>query len=212
MSVATLRERVHALAGKPTTPALLCITGASGAGKTAALCALRERIEARVLPTLAFDSLGVPSADEMQAAWDSPRGWQKAMTYHWIYTAKHVYRTHPLVVIEGSFDPQYAIAACSAHRVKFAVVLLHADDGVRRERLAKRGQPDLATTDMDSWATYLHEQTTSLGGAVVDASPAIEQVVDAICTHALPLVEPRDDEPADARDRIRTRRITRLGN
>ncbi len=212
MSVATLRERVHALAGKPSTPALLCITGASGAGKTAALCALRERIEARVLPTLAFDSLGVPSTDEMHAAWDSPRGWQKAMTYHWIYTAKHVYRTHPLVVIEGSFDPQYAIAACSAHRVRFAVVLLHADDGVRRDRLAKRGQAELSTDEMDNWATYLHEQTTSLGGAVVDASPALEQVVDAICMHALPLVEPRDDDPAEARDRVRTRRITRLGN
>jgi hypothetical protein len=115
-------------------------------------------------------------------------------------------------VIEGSFDPQYAIAACSAHRVRFAVVLLHADDGVRRDRLAKRGQAELATNEMENWATYLHEQTTSLGGAVVDASPALEQVVDAICMHALPLVEPRDDDPAEARDRVRTRRITRLGN
>src|SRR5690606_29703532 len=131
MSVTTLREHVAHLAGKPTTPALLCITGASGAGKTAALAAIRERIEPRLLPALAFDGLGVPSTEEMQAAWESPRGGQRAMTYHWVYTAKHVYRTHPLVVIEGSFDPQYAIAACSAHRVRFAVVLLHADDRVR---------------------------------------------------------------------------------
>lgn len=212
MSVATLRERVMAQAGKPATPALLCITGASGAGKTTAVQALRSRIEPRVLPALAFDSLGVPSHDEMIAAWESPRGWQKAMTYHWVHTAKHVYRTHPLVVIEGSFDPQYAIAACSAHRVRFAVVLLHTDAAVLRERLAKRGQPELATDEIMTWASYLHESTQQLGGVVVDASPAIEQVVDAICVHALPLVEPPDDEPRDPRDRVRTKRITRIGN
>lgn len=208
MSVTTLRERVAGLAGKPTTPALLCITGASGAGKTAALGAIRERIEARLLPALAFDSLGVPSTDEMQAAWDSPRGWQKAMTYHWVYTAKHVYRTHPLVVLEGSFDPQYAIAACSAHRVRFAVVLLHADDAVLRERLAARGQPELATDEMASWASYLRESAQQLGGAVVDACGPLERVVDAICVHALPLLEPREDDASDPRARLRARRIT----
>jgi hypothetical protein len=212
MSVATLRERVMHLVGKPTTPALLCITGASGAGKTTALHALRSRIEPRALPTLAFDSLGVPSDDEMHAAWESPRGWQKSMTYHWVHTAKHVYRTHPLVVLEGQFDPQYAIAACSAHRIRFAVVLLHATDDIRRERLAKRGQPELATDDMTTWASYLRESTQQLGGAIVDAAPAIEQVLDAICAHALPLVEPRDEEPLDPRERVRTKRITRIGN
>jgi hypothetical protein len=212
MSVATLRERVMHLVGKPTTPALLCITGASGAGKTTALLALRERLDARVLPTLAFDSLGVPSHDEMHAAWESPRGWQKAMTYHWVHTAKHVYRTHPLVVLEGQFDPQYAIAACSAHRLRFAVVLLHAADEVRRDRLAARRQPELANDEMNTWASYLHESTQQLGGVVVDATRAINEVVDAICVHALPLVEARDDDPQDPRERVRTKRITRIGN
>jgi broad-specificity NMP kinase len=212
MSVTTLRERVAGLAGKPSTPALLCITGASGAGKTAALGALRDRIEPRVLPTIAFDSMGVPSQDEMHAAWESPRGWQKAMTYHWVYTAKQVYRTHPLVVLEGSFDPQYAIAACSAHRLRFAVVLLHADDAVLRDRLAARGQPELASDEMTSWASYLHEQTQVLGGAVVDAAPALDEVVDAICVHAIPLVEPRDEAPSDPRERMRWKRTTRPDN
>lgn len=194
-----------ALAGQPTTPAVLCITGASGVGKSAALDVLRARIEPRVLPTLAFDSLGVPSEDEMHAGWDSPRGWQKAMTYHWVYTAKHVYRTHPLVVIEGQFDPQYAIAACSAHRLRFAVVLLHAADPVRRDRLAKRGQLELETAEMATWASYLHESAQQLGGVVIDASAAIDHVVDAVCLHALPLLEPRDDDTRDPR--VRTRRI-----
>jgi thymidylate kinase len=198
MSVKALRERVHAMAGNPATPAMLCITGASGAGKTTVLSALREHIEPRVLPALAFDSLGVPSEAEMHAAWDSPRAWQKAMTYHWVHTARHVYRTHPLVVLEGSFDPQYAIAATAAHRLRSTVVLLHTEDAVRSERLAKRGQPELATADMCAWASYLREQAQQLGGVVVDATGPIEQVVDALCVHAVALVDAVAEATASA--------------
>ncbi len=204
MSVTTLREHLAGQVGKPATPALLCITGASGVGKSTALAAIRERIESRMLPALAFDSLGVPSPDEMEAAWESPRGWQKAMTYHWVYTAKHVYRTHPLVVLEGQFDPQYAIAACSAHRVRFAVVLLDADVAICRERLAARGQPELATAEMATWAAYLRESAQQLGGTIIDACAPLETIRDAICMHALPLLEPRDDR---SERRPRPRRI-----
>lgn len=206
MSVKTLRERVMAMAGKPATPALLCITGAAGTGKTATVAALRERIERRVLPTLELDGLGVPSVEEMHAAWDSPRGWQKAMTWHWVYTAKHVFRTQPLVVLEGQFDPQYAVSACSAHRMRFAIVLLDAEDAVRRDRLAARGQPELATEQMCEWASYLREYTPQLGGAVIDASAPLEAVVDAVCAQALPLLEPVDEPPRDPRARAQMRR------
>lgn len=217
MSVTTLRERVMGLVGRPMTPALLCITGASGAGKTAVVAALRDRIEhsgtddrpsRRVLPALELDGLGVPSHDEMVAGWESPRGWQKAMTWHWVHTARHVYRTHPLVVLEGSFDPQYAIAACAAHRVWLAVLVLHAGDDVRRERLARRGQPALDTSEMSQWASYLRESAQQLGGVVIDACPPIEQIVDTIAGHAVTLVDDLVEsqrEPRDPRDRARRR-------
>lgn len=188
MTVQALRERVRFLTGTPGTPALLCITGASGAGKTTAVGALRDTIEARLLPTLFFDSLGVPPIDHMHAGWESPRGWQKAMTWFWVQTAKNVYRTHPLVVLEGSFDPQYAIAACSANRMRHAVVLLHAEMPVLKERLDQRGQPELATDDMASWASYLHETTPQLGGHVIDAAGTVAATVDAICARALALL------------------------
>jgi len=204
MTVTALRDKVKALVGVAGTPALLCITGASGSGKTAVVRALSEQIESHVLPALCFDSLGVPTADAMHAGWESPRGWQKAMTWHWVQTARNVYRTHPLVLLEGQFDPQYAIAACSAHRLRHAVVLLHAGDGVRRERLAGRGQPELATSDMDHWASYLHETTQQLGGLVVDASRTLEDVIAAICARGVALVDERED-PATQRSRTPTR-------
>ena len=188
MSVEDLKQRVTALAGKRCTPALLAVTGASGSGKTTALEALRTKLDARLVGTLAFDSLGVPSEAEMIEGWESGRGWQKAMTWHWVQTAKNVFRTQPLVVLEGSFDPQYAIAACSANRMKVGVVALHVPDDVRRERLAKRGQPELATSDMANWCGYLREQAQQLGGHVVDATGSVESIADTLCAHAITLL------------------------
>jgi hypothetical protein len=197
VSVRALRDQVISLVGSP--PALLCVTGASGAGKTTMLESLRTQVESRHLPTLAFDSLGVPSPEQMTAGWESPRGWQKAMTWHWVQTAKNVYRTHPLVVLEGSFDPQYAIAACTANRMRFAVVLLHADDSIRHERLTRRGQPELHTDDMCSWASYLRESTTQLGGHVLDANGQVDAIVEGVCAHALTLLSDAAAEPPKPR-------------
>ena len=188
MSTAGLRSRLASLPARNETPALLCVTGASGVGKTSALAALGEQIEPRLLPMFAFDSLGVPSADEMQLGWETPRGWQKAMTWFWVRAAKSVYRTRPLVMLEGQFDPQYAIAAASANGVRVAIALIDVDDATRRDRLMRRGQPELATDEMATWAGYLREQTAVLGGSIIDGSQDRNAVVDAICALALPLV------------------------
>lgn len=189
--IASLRDHLRLQAGFNGCPALLCITGASGAGKTAVVTAIRAHIDARLLPLVHFDSLGVPTEEEMTRCWDAPRGWQKMMTYHWVYTARQIYRMRPLVVLEGQFDPQYAIAACAAHRMKNRVCLLDVDDATRAARLAKRGQPELAqagAADMSKWAAYLMENTRSLGGTVIDASGSCDAVAVAVCKVALELV------------------------
>src|SRR5262245_19580669 len=79
MSLAALHDRLLSIPPRRGSPALLCITGASGTGKTAALAYIRNCIAPSVLPTLAFDSLGVPPTHEMELGWDTPRAWQKAM-------------------------------------------------------------------------------------------------------------------------------------
>ena len=183
-----LREQLAAAQLARGTPALLAITGASGAGKSAVVDRLRTLIEPRLLPTLAFDSLGVPPESEMSLGWDDPRGWQKAMTWHWVYTARHVYRTRPLVVLEGSFDPQYAIAACHANRVPLRVVVLDIDPATCRDRLTRRGQPELATDEMVRWASYLRETAQQLGGLVVDACGDLDTVCDRVCAIARELL------------------------
>src|SRR3569623_61845 len=137
-AIAALRDQLTAYAPRRGTPALVAITGASGAGKTAVLQRLRELVPA--LPALSFDSLGVPSDDEMILGWDDGRAWQKAMTCHWVQTAKQVYRTRPLVLLEGSFDPQYAVAACHATRMPLRVVVLDVAAATRRSRLCDRAR------------------------------------------------------------------------
>ena len=190
MSSSALRKTLTAHPPYAAPPALLAITGASGAGKTAAVAALHSCIEPRVLPVLGFDSLGVPTTEEMRVGWESPRAWQKAMTWFWVRAAKTVHRTRPLVVLEGSFDPQYAVAACAANGIaRLQLAVLDADVAVLEKRLAARGQRELANADLAPWAAYLRDSTKTLGGAIIDASRDLSEVVEALCALALPLVK-----------------------
>jgi len=189
MSRTALRDRLAAMRLRSAPPAMLCVTGASGAGKTAAAAAVREHIETRLLPILSFDSLGVPSPEEMQLGWETPRGWQKAMTWFWVRAAKTVHRTRPLVLLEGQFDPQYAVAACAANGLpRPQIAVLHADAATLCARVTARGQPALAGDDQARWSVYLREATRDLGGAIVDASRGLAEVADELCALALPLV------------------------
>jgi len=158
-------------------PALLCVTGASGAGKTTIV---------RTMPftTLYFDSLGVPPEAEMIAGWGSGERWQEAMTAFWVRTACDVHRTKPVVVFEGQFDPKFARAACEAAGVVHAIVVLDVADDVRRQRLRERGQPELASDRMMSWARYLRESPCD---AVLDTDRSIDSVAGelAALAHAL---------------------------
>ena len=185
-AIAALRSQLAAYPPRRGAPAMLAITGASGAGKTALADHLRTHVPA--LPALRFDSLGVPTDEEMAIGWDDGRAWQKAMTWHWVQTAKQVFRTRPLVVLEGSFDPQYAVAACHANRLALRIVVLDVDPATRKSRLARRGQPTLATPDMTAWADYLRDSVKPLGGHVLDARGTLDEVADRVCAIARELL------------------------
>jgi hypothetical protein len=53
---------------------------------------------------LHFDSIGVPSEEEMVAHCGSGSEWQKAMTYRWIKKLIQQYRDKKLVVLEGQVN------------------------------------------------------------------------------------------------------------
>jgi dephospho-CoA kinase len=136
-------------------PPLLWLTGASGSGKTTIVKALKPIVDDGIAIE-SFDSIGVPSVDEMRRKYGSPSNWQRAVTDVWIARAATRYAQKSAVVIEGQSDPRFVLESAARHRVEsVTVVVVHCDDLERHMRLRARGQRDLVNADMDNWAAYL---------------------------------------------------------
>lgn len=157
-------------------PAIVAIVGASAAGKTAVVTELARRNPPRT--TLHhFDSIGIPSDEEMRATFGSGEGWQEAMTHRWVdelaATAIEV------AVLEGQTRPSFLRNAFARNGMtNTSIILLDCSAEIRRQRLhGPRNQPELATARMDSWAAYLRGQADALGLLVVDTSSESVSVI-----------------------------------
>lgn len=164
------------------TPALLFVVGASGAGKTAAVRA----IEARALPGVRcyyFDTIGVPTPEEMEREWGGGERWQEHATRSWIERLAANADAAEVAVLDGQTRPSFIephVVRAGVRHVR--IVLLDCVPDVRAARLrGPRAQPELATERMDSWAVYLRGQADALGLPVLDTSDiSIEAVADAL--------------------------------
>ena len=151
------------------TGMLLVLTGASGAGKTT----LTRALEAQRLRGVAchyFDSVGVPSTEEMIARFGSPEGWQRETLREWVRRLASDSGSAALHVLEGQVRPSEVLAAFADHGVRRGhVLLLDCAPEVRAERLRQeRDQPELATEQMTAWAAYLRGQADALRLPVLD--------------------------------------------
>jgi dephospho-CoA kinase len=153
---------------------LLILTGASGSGKTAIAKAV-EAIDPPVARVRHFDSVGVPSAEEMISLCGSIENWQRAMTHEWLkrLCTESASEGQP-ILFEGQMRLQFIFEALQANRIIDACVLLvDCDDEVRSHRLAmNRRQADLATPTMMQWARYLREEAKQRGVKILDTSGA----------------------------------------
>jgi hypothetical protein len=151
---------------------IVVVTGASDAGKTAAV----ERLEARALEGVScayFDSIGVPPPAEM------PPDWQQTSTLAWVKRLAAV--PGEVAVLDGQTRPTFALAAFAEVGVRGGVVLLHCTREVRLARLVARGQPELATDVMHAWSAYLCGQADALGAPTIDTSAmSVDEVADAL--------------------------------
>ena len=160
---------------------ILAVTGASGAGKTT----LVRVVESRGIAGVSFhyfDSIGVPSAEEMSRDYGSPDGWQGAMTDRWI---ERLARETGLCVLDGQVRPSTLRSAFAKHHVDGHVLLVDCEASIRDARLrGERNQPELATTQMACWASYLRGQADALGLPVLDTSAlTIEAAADVLHGH-----------------------------
>lgn len=197
-------ESAAARVRAPGPPALLVVTGASGAGKTTLVRALQARGMAGV-GCYFFDEIGVPSPEEMERVYGGGAQWQAAATEAWIGRLARNQDGVAAAVLDAQVAPSLVQAALARHPVCHArVVLVDGGYDERNVRLrGPRGQPELATADMDRWAAYLRGQADALGLPVIDTTEqAIEHAVSSLATRVEQLVRQvaaagaKDDSPA----------------
>jgi len=180
-------------------PSILVLTGASGAGKTTLVAALTER----GLPGVGcyvFDSVGVPSPEEMTRVYGGGDQWQSAMTEQWIARLMRNDDGVRVAVLDGQVRPSMAIGHLRRLGTRrWQVVLADCGHDERNARLlGPRGQPELACRDMDCWAAYLRGQADALGLPVLDTSRPVDVAVAELAA----LVEGLAEGSATAGERL----------
>jgi LmbE family N-acetylglucosaminyl deacetylase len=160
---------------------VLFVIGASGAGKTAAVRALEQR----GLPAVRcyyFDTIGVPSPEEMERRWGGGDRWQEDATRRWI--ERLIRETSPTAVsvLDGQTRPAFILPHMTAAGATCRIVLFDCTPAVRATRLRDgRSQPELVTEQMENWAAYLRREAGALGLPVVETSQlSIDAVADAL--------------------------------
>jgi hypothetical protein len=140
------------------TPAIIVVTGASGSGKTAAVRALDQR----TLPGVRcyhFDSIGVPSREEIDRDFGGGEQWQALSTQKWLERLATDPDGVEVYVLDGQTRPSFVSKAAEQVGVNVVQVLLDCAPEVRNGRLIEmRGQPELANSRMDCWAAYEGKQ------------------------------------------------------
>lgn len=167
------------------TPAILVITGASGSGKTAAVSALA----ARALPGVRcyyFDSVGVPSPEEMDRDFGGGEQWQAIKTQEWLDRLAADPDGAEVYVLDGQTRPTFVTRAAEQSGIDgVRIVLMDCEPSVRNRRLIElRGQSELANSQMDCWAAYLRGQADALDLPVIDTTDRdIGAVADSLVDH-----------------------------
>ena len=149
---------------------LYFLIGASGSGKTTAVKIL-ERKKIPNLQICYFDSIGVPSSQQMIKKYGSVDEWQRAKTIEWIKKIKDNYLKTRNVVLDGQTRPVFIDEACKKEKIDYyEIILFDCNDEIRNQRLIARGEPQLANDTMKSWSRYLRKESISRRCHVIDTS------------------------------------------
>jgi hypothetical protein len=150
---------------------IVVVTGASGAGKTAAVSALETRALSGVA-CFYFDSIGVPTPEAMERDHGGGERWQAEATNTWLARLASLGGDIRVAVLDGQTRPSTVFAAPGAGTSwRPHVVLFDCSQEVRAARLhGPRAQPELASARMNSWAAYLRGQADALGLPIVDTT------------------------------------------
>ncbi len=163
-------------------PSIVVVTGASGAGKTAAVSALAA-LDLPGVRCFHFDSIGVPSADAMEQDYGGGDAWQAWATRQWLARLRALDDGTRVAVLDGQTRPAMVFDAVPAGSdAAVRVILFHCEPDVRAARLrGLRGQPELVNARMDTWAAYLRDQAVTLDLPIVDTTAlGIDEAVERL--------------------------------
>ncbi|HEY2378680.1 MAG TPA: AAA family ATPase [Gemmatimonadaceae bacterium] len=169
---------VHA----PRAPAVIVVVGASGAGKTT----LVRHLERRGLSGVGcyyFDTIGVPSNEEIVSRFGDGLGFQEWALDEWLERLTRNEDRVRVAVLDAQVRPTSVQEVLRRHRVERGqAVLVDCEYSTRNARLRDaRGQPELATANMDAWAAYLRGQADALHIPIIDTTTTtIEDAVNAL--------------------------------
>lgn len=156
---------------KSRSPAILVLTGASGAGKTTLALKLNE-LEIPGVKGINCDRVKVESNESSDQ--------QSEILRYWISHLREAETGIELAVLDTQIRPHRALELLSQTGIQHAqIVLVDCDPAKRNERLhVDRDQPELASARMDCWAAYLRGQADALNLSIIDTSDdSIEQSV-----------------------------------
>ena len=143
-------------------PAVLVLTGASGAGKTTLTLKLNE---------LAIPGVQGINCDRVKIETADASDPQPGILRHWISQLSQE-TSIELAVLDTQIRPHRAQEVLNeAGVVHTQIVLVDCDPIKRNERLCReRSQPELAHAQMDCWAAYLRGQADALNLSIIDTS------------------------------------------
>ena len=142
-------------------------------GKTTLLQNLKEKYTGNTAwEFLHFDSIGVPSNEEMVKEYGSGENWQRAKTFEWIERMVNGYSNKEMVVMDGQSNMEFIKAGFEKQNfTNYKIILIDCEQDIMIKRLIdERQQAWLASEDMKNWLKFLRNQAQALNISIIDTS------------------------------------------
>ena len=159
------------------------LTGASWVGKTTLVEWLKERYKQENWAFLHFDSIWVPSLEDMEHNFGSWDNWQRETTWIWIQKMLTEFPHADNIIFEWQVRPQFIEEGFQKYGFDdYQIILVDCDSDTMGKRLAgSRDQPELFTTDMKNWLQYLRAQAQELWISIINTSSLTpEETINAL--------------------------------
>ena len=154
-------------------PKIYFITWASGVWKTFLISSLKEKYKNKKdWIFLHFDSIGIPSTEEMVKKFWSVENWQKETTYKWIKEILSEYKNKKTVIFEWQVNLEFIKNWFKKNNFSdYKIVLIDCKEEIMIDRLINwRNQKELANEDMKNWLQFLRKKANDLWIDIIDSS------------------------------------------